>query len=44
MDFELIVKSLPKLFDGAILTVELTALSIVIGLCLAVPLGIMYIA
>ncbi len=44
MDFELIVKSMPKLFEGAILTVELTALSIVIGLCLAVPLGIMYIA
>ena len=44
MDFELIVKSLPRLFEGAILTVELTALSIAIGLCFAVPLGIMYIA
>ena len=44
MDVELIVKSLPRLFEGAILTVELTVLSIVIGLCLAVPLGIMYIA
>ena len=44
MDFELIVKSLPRLFEGAVLTVELTALSIAIGLCFAVPLGIMYIA
>ncbi len=44
MDVELIVKSLPRLFEGAILTVEITVLSIVIGLCLAVPLGIMYIA
>ncbi|MHA1153425.1 MAG: ABC transporter permease [Alphaproteobacteria bacterium] len=44
MDFELIVKSLPRLFEGAILTVELTLISIAIGLCLAVPLGIMYIA
>ena len=44
MDLELIVKSLPRLFEGAVLTVELTLLSIAIGLCLAVPLGIMYIA
>ncbi len=44
MDVELIVKSLPRLFEGAILTVEITLLSIAIGLCLAVPLGIMYIA
>jgi len=44
VDFELIVKSLPRLFEGAILTVELTLISIAIGLCLAVPLGIMYIA
>ncbi len=44
MDLELIVKSLPRLFEGAILTVELTLVSIAIGLCLAVPLGIMYIA
>ncbi len=44
MDFELIVRSLPKLYEGAILTVELTLLSLAIGLCFAVPLGIMYIA
>jgi His/Glu/Gln/Arg/opine family amino acid ABC transporter permease subunit len=44
MDFELIVRSLPKLYEGAILTVELTLLSIAIGLCFAVPLGIMYVA
>ncbi len=44
MDFELIVKSLPRLIEGAILTVEITLLSIAIGLCFAVPLGIMYIA
>ncbi len=44
MDIELIVKSLPRLFEGIVLTVELTLLSIAIGLCLAVPLGIMYIA
>ena len=44
MDLELIIESLPKLLDGAITTVEITALSVVVGLCLAVPLGIMYIA
>ena len=44
MDIELIVKSLPRLIDGIILTVELTLISIAIGLCFAVPLGIMYIA
>ena len=40
MDIELIIKSLPRLFEGALLTVELTVLSIAIGLCFPVPLGI----
>jgi octopine/nopaline transport system permease protein/arginine/ornithine transport system permease protein len=44
MDFELIIKSLPRLFEGAVMTVEITALSIVIGLCFAIPLGVMYLA
>ncbi len=29
MDFELIVKSLPRLFEGVILTVELTLISVI---------------
>ncbi len=41
---ELIWNSLPRLFSGALLTVEITALSVVIGLCLAVPLAILYLA
>jgi His/Glu/Gln/Arg/opine family amino acid ABC transporter permease subunit len=44
MDVELIVQSLPRLFNGALLTVEITALSIAIGLCVAVPLAILYLA
>ena len=44
MDFEIIIRSLPRLFEGAILTVEITALSIAIGLCFAIPLAVMYLA
>ncbi|MEE8505504.1 MAG: ABC transporter permease [Kiloniellales bacterium] len=44
MDFEIIIRSLPRLLEGAVLTVEITALSIVIGLCLAIPLAVMYLA
>ena len=41
---QLIWDSLPRLFSGALLTIEITALSVVIGLCLAVPMAIMYLA
>ena len=44
MDFELIIQSLPRLFEGAVLTVEITALSVAIGLCFAIPFGIMYLS
>ncbi len=44
MDFEIIIRSLPRLLEGAVLTVEITALSIGIGLCLAIPLAVMYLS
>ncbi len=41
---ELIWDSLPRLLKGGWLTIELTAISVVIGLCFAVPLAILYLA
>ncbi|MGH6941494.1 ABC transporter permease subunit, partial [Hypericibacter sp.] len=40
-DFDLIWRSLPALFDGLLLTIELVAISLIIGLAIAVPLAIM---
>ncbi len=41
MDLTIIWESLPRLLGGALLTLEITGLSILIGLALAVPLAIM---
>jgi len=41
MDTTLIQDSIPRLLHGAVITVELTTVSVVIGLCLAVPFAIM---
>lgn len=41
---ELIWDSLPRMMTGALLTIELTALSLALGLCLAVPLAMLYLA
>jgi len=38
--WELFIKWLPKLIQGATLTLELTALSVIAGLIVAIPLGI----
>ena len=40
MVWELFLKWLPKLIQGATLTLELTALSVIAGLLVAIPLGI----
>jgi His/Glu/Gln/Arg/opine family amino acid ABC transporter permease subunit len=40
-DLQLIWQSLPALFDGLLLTIELVAISLVCGLIIAVPLAIM---
>jgi His/Glu/Gln/Arg/opine family amino acid ABC transporter permease subunit len=39
-DFPLIWQSLPSLLNGLMLTIQLTAISVPVGLCLALPLGI----
>ncbi len=41
---ELIWDSLQRMMTGILLTIELTALSVALGLCLAVPLAMMYLA
>ena len=40
MNWELIYKYLPKMFEGALLTVELLAVAVIAGLILALPMGI----
>lgn len=40
MNWDVIIKWLPRLADGALLTLELVAIAVVAGLLLAVPLGI----
>ncbi|QXI28864.1 ABC transporter permease [Pseudomonas vanderleydeniana] len=40
MEWEVIIKWLPKFFQGAALTLELLGIAVVLGLILAVPLGI----
>lgn len=37
---DVVMSSLPRLLDGAWMTVQITALSVTIGLCLAVPLAL----
>ena len=41
---DIIIESLPRLLSGAWITVQITALSVCIGLCLAVPLALMRVA
>ena len=41
MNWEVITKYMPKLLEGAWLTLELVAIAVVAGLILAIPLGIM---
>jgi polar amino acid transport system permease protein len=40
MNWEVIMKYLPRLLEGAWLTLELVAISVLVGLLLAIPLGI----
>jgi His/Glu/Gln/Arg/opine family amino acid ABC transporter permease subunit len=40
MNWEIIIKWLPKLAQGATLTLELVAIAVIAGLLLAIPLGI----
>ena len=41
MDLAIVWESLPRLLDGAALTLEITVISLLVGLALAVPLAIM---
>jgi His/Glu/Gln/Arg/opine family amino acid ABC transporter permease subunit len=44
MDFQLILESLPKLLNGTLLTLKLVALSMVLGMILAIPLALMRVS
>jgi len=44
MDLGIIWESLPRLFHGTLITIEVTAISVMIGLCLAVPLALMRVS
>ena len=44
MAFDIILDSLPRLLQGTWVTVQITGLSVVIGLCLAVPLALMRVS
>jgi octopine/nopaline transport system permease protein/arginine/ornithine transport system permease protein len=41
---DIIWDSLPRMLDGILLTIELTAFSVALGLALAVPLALLYVA
>ena len=41
MDLDIIWSSLPKLLDGALLTLELTLISLVIGFMIAIPVALL---
>ena len=40
MDFQIIIDSLPKLLSASVTTVELLALSLLFGMCLAIPIAL----
>jgi len=44
MGLGIIWESLPRFIDGTLITIQITGLSIAIGLCLAVPLALMRVA
>jgi len=44
MDIGIIVESLPRLLGGVMVTVQITALSVILGLILAIPLSIMRVS
>ncbi len=44
MDFQIIIESIPRLLDGTLVTLQITALSILLGFCLAIPLALMRVS
>lgn len=44
MDLWIVLESLPRLFHGMLVTIELTTISVLIGLCLAIPLALMRVS
>jgi len=41
MDFAVIIENLPLYFEGLWITIQLVVMALVLGLCLAIPMGIM---
>jgi His/Glu/Gln/Arg/opine family amino acid ABC transporter permease subunit len=41
MDFQLMIDSIPDLLDGLVVTIQLVALALALGMCLAIPLALL---
>ncbi len=44
MDFDIVIRSLPRLLNGALITLQITALGVLLGFFLAVPLSLMRVS
>jgi His/Glu/Gln/Arg/opine family amino acid ABC transporter permease subunit len=44
MDLGIVWESLPRLLRGTLITIELTGISVIIGLCLAIPLSLLRVS
>ena len=44
MDIGIIIESLPRLWEGSLITIRITAVSVVLGFILAIPLSIMRVS
>src|SRR5215475_2638858 len=44
MDFSPVFENLPRLLEGFVLTIELTAGALIVGMCLAVPLALLRVS
>jgi His/Glu/Gln/Arg/opine family amino acid ABC transporter permease subunit len=44
MDFQIIIESIPRLLEGTLVTIQISALSVFLGFCLAIPLSLMRVS
>ena len=44
MDYQIIIDSLPAMFDGMVLTIQITAISLVCGLAMAIPMALLRVS
>jgi His/Glu/Gln/Arg/opine family amino acid ABC transporter permease subunit len=44
MDFDIAIGNLPRLLNGAMVTLQITGLSVMLGFCMAIPLSLMRVS